>query len=243
MKKTIYIVQYRYYQYNSGQADNGSYWRKQEFEDLEKAKELYYKIKASIDKTLSEDENDQLVDDYIPYAGFFEMVKFFKSIVEEYDFDTLDKENNDFSNCPQCYCDKEGYSHGCNVCNNTGEREVNKSSVELAQSSKQWLNEKVMNLWSIYNKVFQLNYSLSNWSFYGDSLLVTAGYSCRGSVFEEDFELKKEWLWESDIEKILNNLKKIKDQQKEQEKAQEDLEKLESLKIQVMQLEQKVSNK
>ena len=47
----------------------------------------------------------------------------------------------------------------------------------------------------------------------------------------------------SDIEKIINNLKKIKDQQKEQEKAQEDLEKLENLKRQVMQLEQKVSNK
>lgn len=242
MKKTVYIVQYRYYQYNSGQADNGSYWRKIEFDNLEKAKELFLKFKASIDKSLSEEENDDLVNDYIPYSGFFEDVKFLKSIVEEYDFNIERKENIDFSNCPECYCEEDGYSPGCSKCNNTGERKVSLSSIALAQSSKNWLNEKVSDIWKIYNTVFKLNYSISKWSFYGDILFITAGYSCRGSVFEEDFELPKSWLWENNVESLITNLKVIKDKEIEDEKRNEDIEKLENLKKQISTLEDKIKN-
>ncbi len=57
MKNTIYIVKYKYYQYNSGMADNGTYWKKLEFENIEDAKVLYKKIQASIDKKLDEDSD------------------------------------------------------------------------------------------------------------------------------------------------------------------------------------------
>lgn len=85
MNKTIYIVKYTYYQYNSGQADNGYYWKKIELEDIEKAQILYQKFKDSINKKLSEEEEDNLISDYIPYMGYFTEVKLFKQVVETFE--------------------------------------------------------------------------------------------------------------------------------------------------------------
>lgn len=44
MKKTIYQVEFPYYQYNSGCADNGIYTGKESFEDVESAEEFKEKI-------------------------------------------------------------------------------------------------------------------------------------------------------------------------------------------------------
>lgn len=239
MKKIIYTIKYKYYQYNSGQADNGTYWNKIELEDIEKAKTLYNKIKDCIEKKLSDEEVSSLVDDYIPYAGFFQEVKFFKSVEEEYSFESTDKINNEFLNCPHCYSEKEGYSEGCKICDNTGTRIVTKDSVELAVSSKEWLDAKVGNLWGKYNRIFNLKYSLSSWSFYEDYIYIVAGYSSRGSVFEESFELSKEWLWNTNIEPVMLELKSIQDKEKANEENQLNIEKLESLKKQIATLEEK----
>lgn len=85
MKNTIYIVKYKYYQYNSGMGDNGTYWKKLEFEDIEQAKLLYRKIQASIDKKLDDQEDYDLINDYLPYNGYFKEVKMYKAIIEEYE--------------------------------------------------------------------------------------------------------------------------------------------------------------
>lgn len=239
MKTIIYIVKYKYYQYNSGQADNGTYWNKKEFENIEKAKQLYTKIQDSINDKLSQEDNRELIYDYIDNGGYFKEVKFLKSIVEEYDFEIIDKINNEFVNCPDCYSEKEGYSEGCKVCGNTGTRLVNKSNVELAVSSKEWLDHKVSNLWEQYNRIFNLKYTLSNWSFYKDIIYIVAGYSCRGSIFEESFELPKEWLWNNNVEPIIMELKYIHDQEKENEQNQSKVEKIENLKKQIATLEEK----
>lgn len=241
MKKIIYIIKYQYYQYNSGQADNGHYWRKIELEDIEKAKTLYQKFKDSIAKKLSEYENKDLVDDYIPYAGYFTDVKLFKSVVEEYDLETEVIKNKAFVNCPDCYNEKEGYSLGCSSCEDSGERAITQESVNMALSAKEWLNNKVRELWSDYDRIFKLKYSLSSWSIYGDVLFIRAGYSCRGTVHEEDFELQTKWLWSSDREQIFNELRNKQFQEKEAEKKEDDMKKLKELKEKVSELESKLT--
>ena len=91
MKKTIYIIKYQYYQYNSGQADNGNYSKKIELDDSIKAKLIYQKFRDYLDNKLSDDDKRSLEDDYIPYAGYFTEVTFLKSMVEEYDLNLKKK--------------------------------------------------------------------------------------------------------------------------------------------------------
>ena len=43
--KTTYVVRYKYYQYNTGKADNGFYVGEDEFTDLEEARTFSRKIK------------------------------------------------------------------------------------------------------------------------------------------------------------------------------------------------------
>lgn len=241
MKNNLYVIKYEYYQYNSGQADNGHYWRKVELEDLEKAKALYQRFKDAIEDKLSDSDKKDLVDDYIPYAGYFTDVKIYKSIVEEYDFDLKSIKNNSFVNCPECFSEKEGYSLGCSTCKNSGERQVTEDNVNMALSAKIWLDTKVKELWSDYDSVFKLKYSLSNWSIYGDVLFITAGYSCRGTVHEENFELQTQWLWSNDRQKIFNDLRNKQLKEKEAEQQEEDEQKLKELKEKISKLENKLT--
>lgn len=85
MKNIIYIVKYKYYQYNSGSSDNGTYYNKVEMDNLEQAKLLYKQIQDCIDKKLDEETEEDLINNYIPYGGYFKEVKMLKSTVEEYD--------------------------------------------------------------------------------------------------------------------------------------------------------------
>lgn len=83
MKKTIYFIQYEYYQYNSGQADNGHYKRKYEYENKKEALIVFKKFKDYLSNKLDHESKRDLEDNYIPYAGYFTDVKLFKSVVEE----------------------------------------------------------------------------------------------------------------------------------------------------------------
>lgn len=83
MKNIKYHVTYKYYKYNSGQADNGAYWKSIEFESFDEAKYLFSQINSSINKELLEADDDKLINNYIPYHGFFEEVKLFKLKIEE----------------------------------------------------------------------------------------------------------------------------------------------------------------
>jgi hypothetical protein len=78
-----YIVQYNYYQYNSGQSDNGYYLKEIFFKNYDEALSLYHKIKNFLNNTLSEYEKEILIDDYIPYSGFFTDVKILKCDIQE----------------------------------------------------------------------------------------------------------------------------------------------------------------
>ena len=83
MKKTVYFIQYEYYQYNSGQADNGHYKKKYEFANRKEALNEVKKFKDYLNNKLDQDSKRNLEDNYIPYAGYFTDVKLFKSVVEE----------------------------------------------------------------------------------------------------------------------------------------------------------------
>ena len=73
-----YEVEYRYYQYNSGAADNGKYVRRREFINPEDALDLVKRINASIAKTLDESEERELERDLIPWSGYFLGAQAFK---------------------------------------------------------------------------------------------------------------------------------------------------------------------
>ena len=72
MKK--YTVEFKYYQYNSGMGDNGTYTLTERFETLEEAKEFKRKIDEAYD---AEDDYDseplkwysEYIEDNIPYGG------------------------------------------------------------------------------------------------------------------------------------------------------------------------------
>lgn len=72
MKK--YTVEFKYYQYNSGMGDNGTYTHTESFEDLEKAKEFKEKIDEAYDY-MDEYENEhykwysEYIQDINPYGG------------------------------------------------------------------------------------------------------------------------------------------------------------------------------
>jgi hypothetical protein len=64
MKK--YTVEFKYYQYNSGMGDNGTYTLTESFETLEEAKEFKRKIDEAYDsKDDSESESSKWYSEYI----------------------------------------------------------------------------------------------------------------------------------------------------------------------------------
>lgn len=68
-----YKVQYKYYQYNSGPADNGIKDGYRDFPEKgnEEAFELYYKIKKSILGTLPKEEDTELSNNLMWSNGYF----------------------------------------------------------------------------------------------------------------------------------------------------------------------------
>ena len=114
------------------------------------------------------------------------------------------------------------------------------SSINLALSAQEWVDEKVRELWSVYNKVFQLNYGLSKWNINTTTIDIQAGYSCRGSVYEEWFELKMEWLLNPEREELIKKFKDELDIKENAKKKIDDLEKLNQLKKSIKDLEAKI---
>ena len=102
MKTMSYNVIYHYYQYNSGAADNGYATKSMPYQNFEDAKKLYSKINLSIKKRKLEEErhknndyseientewtDDQdydLINDFLQYAGYFISVKMMKVYREQ----------------------------------------------------------------------------------------------------------------------------------------------------------------
>jgi hypothetical protein len=82
-KEEIYQVEYHYYQFNSGLADNGYRTDTKKCRSAEEAVALAGKINAAAAKQLDEEETQVLADDLIPYAGTFEWAKAYHVVVEK----------------------------------------------------------------------------------------------------------------------------------------------------------------
>lgn len=98
-----YTLVYHYYQYNSGAADNGYYKKTLIFKEqqLNEVMELAKKIKLSIARRseeearyesddnsewnfeLSEDDNRELIQQLLPYDGYFTKCQLIKSVIEQ----------------------------------------------------------------------------------------------------------------------------------------------------------------
>lgn len=79
-----YMLEYTYYQYNSGLSDNGVYSKKIEL-SYQKALELFERIKKDIENTKNNQNieyddmviDEELRNDLIPYEGYFLKVELF----------------------------------------------------------------------------------------------------------------------------------------------------------------------
>lgn len=102
MKNIVYILTYKYYQYNSGAADNGYYKKTINFNSIDdavrianlmnksierrKLSEKQYKendYSFDLDTIILEETDEELKSDYIPYMGYFIEVSLKKSVREE----------------------------------------------------------------------------------------------------------------------------------------------------------------
>ena len=72
-----FIIKYKYYQYNSGQGDNGNYIRKLEFSYKNEAFSVYQKFQKYLNNQLIGEDKKDLEYDYIPYSGYFTEAKLF----------------------------------------------------------------------------------------------------------------------------------------------------------------------
>lgn len=90
MKNTVYVLDYQYYQYNTGSADNGNYKKSVTFDSIKEALSLANKINQSIEKNnasdkqykeqdysldlesiLSQDDDQDLKDQLLSNPGYF----------------------------------------------------------------------------------------------------------------------------------------------------------------------------
>ena len=72
-----FTIKYKYYQYNSGQGDNGNYIHKLEFSDKNEAFSVYQKFQKYLNNQLIGEDKKDLEYDYIPYSGYFTEAKLF----------------------------------------------------------------------------------------------------------------------------------------------------------------------
>lgn len=70
MSEKCYILQYKYYQYNDGSSNNGTYTGSLRFNSIKEASKLFEKIFYYLNNQLTELEKSELEENLIPYAGY-----------------------------------------------------------------------------------------------------------------------------------------------------------------------------
>ena len=86
MVEHYFEVEYRYYQFNSGQADNGFYNKIIQFKDEQEAISLASRIEADAllnRKDIHDDVDQELRDEFIPWSGYFTGAKVYRCQREE----------------------------------------------------------------------------------------------------------------------------------------------------------------
>jgi hypothetical protein len=73
----MYKLNFRYYQYNSGRADNGTFNASKSFKTLNEAKALKERIEKYLDKSINDKDDYLWMDDFLSnytWSGFIESV-------------------------------------------------------------------------------------------------------------------------------------------------------------------------
>lgn len=250
MKKIVYELNYGYYKYNSGNADNGNYKNIIVYEEsrYNEVLSLFNDISLSLSKKLTGEKNKVLIDRYIPYGGFFNDVKLIKVVRDEIVIGEDGQMNKnqeyirtDFSDCEHCYSIEEGYSPGCMHCNQTGQRELSPEAIALAINATEWSETQVRSLWKDYNSIFKLNLGFTKWSMYSNIVLIEAGFSCRGSYTGKSFELPDAWLYASNRKELIQKSYDEKEAKKNKENKQSQEQKFLRLKEETKDLEEQIN--
>ncbi|PTX52658.1 hypothetical protein IQ03_03885 [Gemmobacter caeni] len=107
---------------------------------------------------------------------------------------------SDFRDCPACsdLLEETGCADpACASCMGTGARPLDQASIELALSARDWVDERVSDLFSDWCRLMGVHaaYGVHRWETWGDKLRVIQDTSCRGCFDTETRELELCWLW------------------------------------------------
>ncbi len=106
----------------------------------------------------------------------------------------------DFNDCPGCAArlKEEGIADpDCETCKGSGRRPLDQASIELALSARDWIDERVSDLFADWCRLMGVHaaYGVHSWQSWGDKLRIVQDTSCRGCFDTETRELELAWLW------------------------------------------------
>lgn len=269
MKNIVYTLTYEYYQYNSGAADNGHYKKNVSFNSLEKAVATVNQMNKSIEKRklsekqyreddysldletiLTDDIDEDLKSNYIPYMGYFIEVQLKKSERTETLLNDKGQEVDSdghlltcyppqtFADCPHCYDAENGPDNNCSHCKGSGNRKFTPENFQLAEGASEWLKEQMDNVWSDYNAVYELKRYLIKWYFESDNRIsIQAGYSCRGYETVDYYEMPVAWLYAENRKQLIQAQYDKEQEEKMLKDNQRKVNELEALKQRTRELE------
>ncbi len=119
----------------------------------------------------------------------------------------------DFNTCPACKGDPFGTyaadtpftsDHPCQACQETGERIIDRDVIDEALRSKDWLDERIANVFVDYCQVFKIHkaYGVDEWRIEGNELHIKQDTSCRGCYDYEWRRFPLEYLYLDGDERI-----------------------------------------
>ena len=106
----------------------------------------------------------------------------------------------DFRDCPACaafHPETGSPDPDCETCKGSGCRPLDQASFELALSAREWLDERVSDLFAVWCRLMGVHaaYGVHRWETWGDKLRIVQDTSCRGCFDTETRELELSWLW------------------------------------------------
>lgn len=103
-----------------------------------------------------------------------------------------------------------------------------KERIDNIESEKEWLDDRISDIFSKYCQVYDINesYGVDSWEIWGNKLEIIQNVSCRGCYDVEKRTLPLEYLYSDDyknlIERDFQNLQREKEEEKEKERTLKD---------------------
>lgn len=121
----------------------------------------------------------------------------------------------------------------------TIERNLTKEDVQLAESAKHWLDDKIQEFFSDYCSVFGIHpaYGVDDYRLDYKQIYIKQDTSCRGCYNSETHYLPAEWFYAADRIALMQASLDLKRKKEEEKKAIDKARQIEYLKAQLKELE------